>query len=281
VLITVSIYVVMLKPQNYIKFFILLIVILLSSWLIYIKIKLSAYNLEVKRQSIEIKNLYGVDIHYRYTPESFFPHDRLGRGSQAWLKHIRTTLPLVENFLSKYPREVIRKNLSALFLLGTLEFNGKSYGGTYIDSAIYISTGAWFRYSDSSLLGSMHAEFSSILFHKYEFPKQEWETVNKPSWRYLGSGFDMLGRREIYDQTDELRQNGFLQGYSQASLEEDFNVFVEWTFTKPDRLRKLGSQYERIRKKYQLVIEFYKSIDPKIDIPRITPDTERGEKASP
>ncbi len=258
------------------KFFFLTIVILLSSWLIYIKHKLSAYDIEVKRQSVEIKNSYGVDVHYRYTPESFFPQHRLGRGSQAWITNIKSTLPIVETFLSKYPRQVIDKNLSAIFLLGTLEFDGKSYGGTYIGSAIYVSTGAFYRYSDVSLLGVMHAEFSSILFHNYKFPKHEWETVNKPNWRYVGSGFDMLGRADLYDRTDELLQNGFLEGYSQASLEEDFNKFAAWAFTKPDRLRKLASKYERVRTKYQLVIKFYESIDPRIDIPRIILDTEGG-----
>ena len=86
----------------------------------------------------------------------------------------------------------------------------------------------------------------------------------------------MLTRADLYDRTDELLQNGFLEGYSQASLEEDFNKFVDWAFTKPERLRKLASKYERVRKKYQLVIKFYESIDPKIDIPRIILDTERG-----
>jgi hypothetical protein len=69
-------------------------------------------------------------------------------------------------------------------------------------------------------------------------------------------------------------QNGFLEGYSQASIEEDFNKFVDWAFTKPDRLRRLASRYQRIRKKYNIVIKFYESIDPKIDIPRIIPDAE-------
>lgn len=267
----------MLKSRTSTKFFILAIVILLTSFLVYKNIKLRA---EAERQSIEIKTSYGVNIHYKYIPQSFFPQQPSARGSQAWLKNITITLTLVEKFLSKYPKEVISNNLSDIFLLGTLEFNGKSYGGTYMDSAIYVSTGGFYIHSDSSLLGLMHAEFSSILFHNYKFPLEEWETVNKPTWRYLGSGFDMLGRPEIYDQTDELLQNGFLQEYSQATLEEDFNKFVEWTFTKPERLRKLASKYERVRKKYELLIKFYESIDAKIDIPRTILDKGRGGKAS-
>jgi hypothetical protein len=122
------------------------------------------------------------------------------------------------------------------------------------------------------LLGIMHAEFSSILLKNYGFPSDEWQAINKPSWRYFGSGSEMLGEKGLYDQTEELLAEGFLSRYSQASLEEDFNVFADWVFTKPDRLRELASTYERIRKKYQVVIKFYKSIDPTIDIPLL--DTE-------
>lgn len=260
----------------------LAVVIVASAMIIYIKIRTDALELEIKQQSAEIKNSYGVDINYRYSPESFFPRHPSANGSQAWIKTIHSTLPIVGTFLSKYPRQIIRKNLSAIFFLGTLEINGKSYGGTYIGSAIYIPIGGLFyRNSDSSLLGLMHAEFSSILFHKYPFPKQEWDAVNKPGWRYIGSGSDMLGTTAQYEQTDDLRQNGFLEGYSQASIEEDFNIFVEWVFTKPDRLARLVSRYERIKRKYDLVIRFYDAIDPKIDIRAILSDAEASRMASP
>jgi len=266
----------MLKPQTSNRFFTLLSAVLLISLFICTNILLWA---DVDRQSFQIKKVYGVTIHYTYTHESFFPHDPSARGSQSWLTNLRSTLPLVEKFLSKYPQEVIHRNLTDIFLLGTLEFSGKRYGGTYIDSAIYISTGGFFTYSGSSLIGVMHAEFSSILLHNYKFPSEEWEAVNKPTWRYLGSGFEMLGRDEVYNQTDELFDNGFLEGYSQASLEEDFNIFAAWVFTKPHRLRELTSKHERLRKKYYLVMKFYKSIHPEIDIP--SPDVENTRIRAP
>lgn len=243
------------------------------AYLIYAKVKLDYYDIEAKHKSVEIKNSYGVDIHYQYSPESFFPHDRTPRGSQAWIKHIGTTLPLVKRFLSRYPDWVIKENLADIFLLGKLEINGRSYGGTYVDSAIYISLGGFFRHNDSSLLGLMHSEFSSILFRQYKFFKEAWKAVNSPTWSYedsdRGTGFEMLGKKDLHEQTGELLRNGFLVKFSQSDLENDFNMFVSWAFTRPDRLRELASKYERIQKKYRLVIEFYESIDPRIDIPRM------------
>jgi hypothetical protein len=181
---------------------------------------------------------------------------------------VQSLLPVVERFLSRYPKDVVKTNLSDIYLVAKLEFDGKSYGGTYSSSAIYIRIkGEFFRYSDASVQAAMHEEFSSILFRNYRFPKEAWEAINRPGWKYEGTGFEMLGREDVYDQTEELFRDGFLAKYSQSSLENDFNMFVGWAFTKPDHLRKVVSKYERIKGKYQLVIQFYKSIDSRIDVP--------------
>jgi hypothetical protein len=248
---------------------------------LYQRTKLRTIDGEVKTGIAQIKEAYGVDIHYRYDPKVFFPEEDLlppvsAKGSQISSRHGKSLLAIIEQFLSTYPNGVVKNNLSAIYLVGKLEFYGKSYGGTYTRSAIYIRTkGKFLRYSASTVLGLMHAEFSNILFHNYNFPKEEWEALNQPGWKYEGSGFEMLGRPDLYDQTEGLFHSGFLEKYSQSSLENDFKMFVDWAFTRPNRLRELVSRYDRIKKKYDLVIQFYKSIDPRIDIPRIVPDTER------
>lgn len=245
-----------------IKLLMLAFVILVGGFVFYIRLGIA-----IEAKSLKIQELYGVNVHYNYTHQSFFARYPEARASQAWRVNITSTLPLIEEFLSKYPRRVVNENLTDIFILGTIDFFGKKYGGTYIDSSIYISTGGFLKPDDSSLLGIMHAEFSSILLKHYGFPTAEWQPINKPSWRYLGSGSEMLEEKGLYSQTEGLLADGFLNRYSQASLEEDFNIFVEWMFTKPDRLRELASMYERIRKKRELVMKFYQSIDPAIDIP--------------
>lgn len=117
------------------KFVIVLILILVGS--IFINLKLSA---EAERKTVEIRRSYGVKVHYKYSRE-LLSHQKAARGSQAWF--VGSMLSLVEQFLLSYPREVINRNLSDIFLLGSLEFFGKAYGGTYIDSAIYIATGGF------------------------------------------------------------------------------------------------------------------------------------------
>ena len=185
---------------------------------------------------------------------------------------VKQILPAVEEFLSAYPVEIIKSNLSDLHLVGTLQFEGKSAGGAYIGRSIYISSKWGFlHYFDNwSLLGTMHAELSSILFQHYDFPKEQWQNLNPAGWRYEGTGIEMLGRGDLYVRTEQLFRDGFLEKYSQSSLENDFNTLVEWAVIRPGELQSLSAKYERISKKYQLVREFYKAVDPRIDISKFS-----------
>lgn len=237
----------------------------------YYRLQLAAIDEEIKDTVANIKSDYGIDIHYHFERETFFPPVYLtptlkADGAQLSLKTVRRTLPLiVDGFLSKYPKHVVRNNLDALYLLGKLEFKGKAYGGTYFGSNIYIHG------SDSPdvLLRTLHAEFSSLLFHKYDFPKQEWMAINGSP--YVSSdgeaGYRMVDDPSRFVQTEDLLNNGFLTNFSRIDLENDFNTFAVWAFTKPQELGELASKHERISRKRNLVVRFYESIDTTMDVP--------------
>ena len=219
-----------------------------------------------------IRKTYGVNVHFEYDPHTFFPEQWLrqpvsAKGAPILPKELATVLPIIEDFLSKYPKYILQKNLSDIYLLGELEFYGKSYGATNSKSALYIkSQGESKGFDKSFLLGIMHSEFSSILLRNYKnrFPEKDWQATNVPGWKYLGNGTKMLRQHELYGQSEQLLSRGFLVKYALSSLENDFNMFTEWIFTKPNRLRKLASEFHRINEKYQLTIKFYNSIDPSI-----------------
>ena len=120
-------------------------------------------------------------------------------------------------------------------------------------------------YDKPYLSATLHREFSSILLrnYKHNFPKEAWEAANVPGWKYGGTGIEMLGRKDLFDQSDELLSKGFLITYSQSSMENDFNEFAAWAFTKPNHLQELASKYERINEKYRLTTNFYKKIQAK------------------
>jgi hypothetical protein len=227
---------------------------------------------EIEAKVEQIKNHFGVQVHYRYDANAFFPESWKqtpisGRGAQMPLGEVDRVLAAIEKFLGEYPLEVLHKNLTDIYLVNGLEFYGKGFGGAYSTSALYINNeGQTKGYAEEFLLSTMHSEFSSILMRNYrqQFPGRVWSTLNPDGFSYGGTGVEMLGHGDIFQQTQELLRDGFLFKYSQSSLENDFNMFAFWAFTKPGELQDIAVKYEKINKKYELMTEFYRRIDPRI-----------------
>lgn len=218
---------------------------------------------DIEEEVQAIRASTGVEVHYLYDAATFFPADwqddeLLPRGQQVSLEEVKRTLPLIRRFLSSYPGELIRADLTDIYLVANLSFYGKNFGGTSFLSSIYINVRE--EIPDEFLLARLHSEFSSILLRKHSFPKEKWEQVNPPNFRYIGSGVAMLDQRNLYGQSGNLLSNGFIVKYAQSSLENDFNMMVDWLFTKQARLNQLCEKYPLIRKKRDLVVEFYQSL---------------------
>jgi len=221
----------------------------------------------IERQIQKIKETYGVQVHYMYRPEEYFSSRWLkppisARGEQLSNKEVKRLLPLIESFLSSYPKSVLDKNLENIYLLSELFFYGKSFGATNNKSSLYIkSMGERKGFTNSFLLSRMFSEFSSILMRNYEFPEKEWQKINPANFKYLGSGVEMLGTEGLYGQDNKLLSMGFIVKYSQSSMENDFNMVSDWLFSQPGLLNKLAKKHKKIRMKMELAVKFYKSID--------------------
>lgn len=228
--------------------------------------------LEERIEKIETE--YGIKVHHEYDAKVFFPAEWLaqpisGEGSQMPKGEMERTVEAIEKFVQAYPKEVLAKNLTDIYLVSGMKFYGKGFGAAYGKSAIYVNNEGHTRgYTQEFLLSQMHSELSSIFLMNYgsEFPMDAWKNINPEGWRYGGTGVEMLGQRDIFAQTDELLSRGFLVKYSQSSLENDVNMFAFWAFTKSEKLKELASKYARIGQKFQLVAEFYRGIHPEIKI---------------
>ncbi len=226
---------------------------------------------EIIAKISSIKNRYNVRVHYLYRADEYFSDQWRkppisGRGGQLPLEEVERLLPLIEGFLSGYPDTILEENLENIYLLSDLNFYGKNYGATNSKSGLYIrSEGRNAGFSDSFLLARMHSEFSSILMRNYDFPEAEWHKINRAGFEYVGRGRDVLGQPNLYGQTDKLLSDGFIVQYAQSSMENDFNMIVDWLFTKPSELRRLAQKYPRIKSKMELAINFYESIDNRFD----------------
>lgn len=211
-----------------------------------------------------IEDKYSITIHHHYSddfiPKSWIKPPILGKGRQIETKNIKRMPSIIDSFLSKYSKNFVKRNLSDIYLLKKMYFYGKSYGGTSSDSGIYIVND---DQTENRLLGIMHSEFSSIILrnHKDVFPFQKWKSINNSNFKYIGSGVDMLGQDNLEEQTEYLLSQGFIVKYSISSLENDFNMFVDWMFTHPEEVKEFIIKHKRIKQKYIIVQEFYSDIN--------------------
>lgn len=213
----------------------------------------------------DIQKDYGVTVNYTYS-ENFFPKswrsERVSaKGLQIEQEEVKRMLPIIKAFLSNYSKEFIKKNLSDIYLLKSMQFFNKTYGGTSSATGIYIANDG--SPSDSFLSARLHSEFSSIVFNKFkdQFPTEAWMAINDKAFQYVGSGVKMLGSGNLYGQSEDLLKKGFIVKYAMSSVENDFNMIIDWIFTKPKALKEITQKYERIKKKYNLILSFYDGVE--------------------
>jgi len=168
--------------------------------------------------------------------------------------------------LGKYPEGLVSDNLDKVFLFGTIRFHGLEYGGTYHKKKIYIANnGIEHGYTDTYIEGTFHHEFSSILLKtktRY-FNKEGWMMVNPEHFVYGDGGKAALQTASAILALDTtLFSSGFLNQYSLASLEEDFNCFAEFLFLTDEGFWKAYEQHDEIRMKTEIIISFFQSLDP-------------------
>jgi hypothetical protein len=218
-----------------------------------------------------IRKSFGVRVHVTYDADACFPTQWKGapvsaHGSEIDPTEGRRAVRLIPGFLLSYPRELIAKNLKDIYLLGSMSFHGREYGGTNSRAGIYITNKGQDRgYSDEALIATMHAELSSIICRNYGFPAEEWATINDPDWRYLGKGHELLGRSDLFDQTEDLLRQGFIRVYSQASMEEDVNGYVVALIKERPMLVSAAARHTRIRQKLELLARFYERIKGQLE----------------
>jgi hypothetical protein len=204
-------------------------------------------------------------------PEKVFPGHWYGPRINAEVEPLSRSerqrmIGILQHAFSKYPDQVLRDNLSRIYLFRTMKFYGVPYGGTNAAGTVYMSDDESNPiFSDRFIENVFHHEFSSVLKRAYlrRFKTNSWESANPSSFSYGSGGVDaMLNGEASMDFDPELFDRGFLSKYSQASLEEDINVCAQNLFSGSPEFWDIVDNNDRIRKKTMLLIAFYHSIDP-------------------
>ncbi len=216
----------------------------------------------------------GIRIHYQYNREAVFPKSWLEApihcmGAQVERSEAERTVPVIEEFASAYDDFVLREHLTDIYVLGDLQCYDQPYGGTNSTSALYLRVGTERQgYDAPHLLSILHAEFSSILLRNHAFPGEEWTALNPASFQYNNNAIQVLDEAGITDRPPEaLFCGGFLSRYATSDVEDDFNEYAGWIFTRTDELCRARSECPAIEAKTQLALRFYKSVDPNMALP--------------
>lgn len=174
------------------------------------------------------------------------------------------TLKALLRDLKKYKSIIIRSNIKKVNIVESLAINGRKVAGTLDSTVRYLYLDRRYLGGSSMYKTVFHHEFSSLLIFKYykeKFHKQ-WLKTNPKNFSYfteynkgsvLDSDTDLLGSHEVFKE-------GFVAGYGKADFEEDFNTYFQLLLGNPVRLANLEVKYPLIRKKAELLREFYYGI---------------------
>lgn len=223
-----------------------------------------------------ITTKYGIKIVYEVGHDFFspienppipagpLPGSRIEQIPHRVLVRYRT---LLQKAFDKYPIEVIKKNLNAIYFAGIIDADGLWYGGTYdpFRRIVYLVDSG--TKSDDQAMDTFHHEFSSLLLKRHSFFVNPWSDHNSKDFKYFREKNDNWETLEkALDSTEdgnaEVYEQGFVTVYGQTNFENDFNEYSALIFTYPQKFKKIMDQYPRVRSKFLLWLEFYQKLDP-------------------
>jgi len=219
---------------------------------------------------IKIKDtLSCVEIRFDVSDKTFpssWQNKKINPQAEPLAKYeVGNVINCLEETFTKYPETILCKYLKRVFVFKSMHFYNVPYGGTFYKSTVYITDDNENLNCSYDLLENyFHHEFSSILLDKNTcfLKKKKWKKLNPAGFHYGKGGLQAIvtGSAEMsFDP--ELNERGFLTRYSEASLEEDFNVYCQNIFNGGPSFWKLVDKVPKIKAKTDLVIRFYQLID--------------------
>ena len=215
-----------------------------------------------------IKKVYvGFNYSKEIFPESWRPSPINAEGEPIVESEISRSKSAIIKALAKYPVDMLQQSIRAVYFLKSMHFFGVGYGGTNSSDAVYISNnGVLLGYTDFYLEKSFHHEFSSILFRNYPalLDTVEWKKANGNDFDYNDpeKGVGAIRSKKSSEELDTvLAKFGMLTQYAMSSLENDLNTIAQNLFLPDNNFWNIADHYPLIKKKVNLLIAFYNSIN--------------------
>lgn len=254
-----------------------------TSWKYFIKMKNKAFvffsfllflnacsYIESETEQAErLGKTYQLDIKAGDT-RLFFPEQFAGINGKPPTLEMKSTsledsyesLDGIEAALTTYPQGFVTEVIDAIYLSGPMLMEGAEAGGTYSSNSIILvnisdQNGTYFNFENS--LKGVHHELSSLIYIRSPFVIFAWQALLPKEWEPVSSNYEALTQDR---NTGPDYENGFLSTYGKTNIENDFNIFAEFAFSEPEKLRDLAAKYPTIAKKLSLFITAYKQVLP-------------------
>lgn len=226
---------------------------------------------EVRRRADSIRDRFGVTIGYG-PPDTFFvpPYKssdaRVGGAlaSQAAPEELPPALDGIEKALPAYPPGFFAKVCPAIFVCGTLSFQGVGAGGAYGPSWILLVASRSYGTEGvfQNALYGVHHEFSSLIWHRTSMLPIRWTELLPRDWQPLKTVAAAMkhGERRSGDLAA-----GFLTAYAEVSAENDFNTYAEKIFVEPKFIVETARAHPTVAQKVALLMAAYVQSDARLE----------------
>jgi hypothetical protein len=174
---------------------------------------------------------------------------------------IKNSFKPIELFFLKYEKSFLKEKIKSLNLFNKIKFRGSSAGGIHHNGHIWLTIGNYPEYSINTIYQEiLHHEFSSIIYRQSEFEKKlVWKKIS-PNYEYSIKFLKKcLDNIEFGNASGEdILHKGFLLNYSATDDENDFNVYAEYMFVHPKKIKSFYQRHPLVVKKAKLFKEFYR-----------------------
>jgi hypothetical protein len=221
-----------------------------------------------------ITSKYGIKIVYEIGDDFFSPLENppipAGPPRYSKVKPIRHRVLmkypyLLQRGFDKYPVNIIKSHLDAIYFAREIDIAGRRAGGTYdpFRRIIYLVDNG--EKKDDQAVGTFHHEFSSLLMKSRSFWINPWTDHHPKDFQYLDDIHDTWKEVEEASKTytdDSCYELGFASDYGLTNFSNDFSEYSKMIFTYPEKFKEIMHQYPRVRGKFMVWLEFHQNIDP-------------------
>lgn len=234
------------------------ILTLISSLLVSILLPLDSQALGCNNSLDNPANTKGVAV---ICSSSEKIHENILTYSQANQTLIDKATPSIYLFLNSYSSSLLSTSLSRLFLVKDIQYLNSSVGGISDGKNILVNLNNYPGDLNMVYGTILHHEFSSNIYKNNSF-------TSRISWKLNGNYYvdtvEFLktcldNSTFAWEESSQLYKMGFIRNYSRTNPENDFNVYAETLFTKPQKIKQLAIEYPLIRKKLIHFKQFYRN----------------------